>query len=172
MFVQNHKLVRQWLTLLIGIVFILNVQASYACAMMPDMEQEQTNCCCGPSHRMDDIADHFDMAGMHENLPLPGETDHSAQGLECNDPQMGCCVVEMSVGINDPPGDDDATVPHSKSNQHKLPKQQDNIFPVVAYYNPAESFNLHSVTSHVESPEPYLPHSTPPLYKSTQRYRI
>ncbi|MBL4571542.1 MAG: hypothetical protein JKY86_00495 [Gammaproteobacteria bacterium] len=169
---QNRKIVRQWLTLLIGIVFILNVQASYACAMMPDMEQEQTNCCCGPSHRMDDMPDHSDMVGMQENYSVLGETDHSAQGPECNDPQMGCCIVEVSVGINDPPGDDDAAVPHSKSVQQKSAQQQDSNSPAVAYYDLAESYDLHRFISRVERPESYPPYVTPSLYKSTERYRI
>jgi len=173
MSLHNQNIFRRWLTLLLGIVFILNVQGSYACDMMPDMEQEQTNCCCGPSHRMDDMPDHSEMTGMHENHPAPSEADHSLQGPECNDPQMGCCIVEVSVGINDPPGDDDdATVPHSKSTQQKSPQQQESDFPVVAYYALAESYNLHRVASRVEPPELYPPYVTPALYKSTERYRI
>lgn len=86
---------------------------------------------------------------------------------------MGCCMVEMSVGINDPPGDDDdATVPHSKSAQQKSSQQQDGDSPVVAYYALPESYNLHRVASRAEPPEPYPPYVTPPLYKSTERYRI
>jgi hypothetical protein len=167
MFKLNKKTIRQSLTILCIAGFLLNIQASYACAMMPDMEQEQTNCCCGPSHRMDD------MAGMHENHSVLGETDHSAQGPECNDPQMGCRIVEVSVGINDPPGDDDdAAVPQSKSAQKKFPQQQDNKSPVVATDDLAKPFNLCRVAPRVEQPEFHPPYITPPLYKSTERYRI
>ena len=173
MFQLNKKTIRQSLTILCIAGFLLNIQASYACAMMPDMEQEQTNCCCGPSHRMDDKADHSDMAGMHENPSVLGETDHSAQGPECNDPQMGCRIVEVSVGINYPPGDDyDAAVPQSKPAQKKLPQQQDSKSPVVAAYDLARPFNLYRLTPHVEQPEFHPPYITPPLYKSTERYRI
>lgn len=172
MFQLNRKIIRQSLTILCIAGFLLNIQASYACAMMPDMEQEQTNCCCGPSHRMDDMPDHSDMAGMHEIHPVLDDTDHSAQGPECNDPQMGCCIVEVTVGINDPPGDDDAAVPHSKSVQQKSPQQQDSDSPVAAYYDLEESFDLYRVVSRIEPPESYPPYVTPPLYKSTERYRI
>ena len=172
MFQLNRKIIRQSLTILCIAGFLLNIQASYACAMMPDMELEQTNCCCGPSHRMDDMPDHSDMVGMHENHPVLEEADYSAQGPECNDPQMGCCIVEVSVGINDPPGDDDATVSHSKSALQKSPQHQDSNSSVVAYYDPAESFDLHRVVSHADPLEPYLHYFPPPLYKSTQRYRI
>ena len=167
MFQLNKKTIRQSLTILCIAGFLLNIQASYACAMMPDMEQEQTSCCCDPSHRLDD------MAGMHENHSVLGETDHSAQGPECNDPQMGCRIVEVSVGINYPPGDDDdAAVPQSKPAQKKLPQQQDSKSPVVAAYDLARPFNLYRLTPHVEQPEFHPPYITPPLYKSTERYRI
>ena len=166
MFKLNKKTIRQSLTILCIAGFLLNIQASYACAMMPDMEQEQTNCCCDPSHRLDD------MAGMHENHSVLGETDHSTQGPECNDPQMGCRIVEVSVGINDPTGDDDAAVPQSKFSQKKLPQQQDNKSPAVATYDLAKPFNLCRVAPRVEQPEFHPPYITPPLYKSTERYRI
>ena len=167
MFKLNKKTIRQSLTILCIAGFLLNIQASYACAMMPDMEQEQTNCCCDPSHRLDD------MAGMHENHSVLGETDYSAQGPECNDPQMGCRIVEVSVGINDPPGDDDdAAVPQSKSAQKKFPQQQDSKSPVVATDDLAKPFNLYRVAPRVEQPEFHPPYITSPLYKSTERYRI
>ena len=166
MFQLNKKTIRQSLTILCIAGFLLNIQASYACAMMPDMEQEQTNCCCDPSHRLDD------MAGMHENHSVLVETDHPAQGPECNDPQMGCRIVEVSVGINDPTGDDDAAVPQSKSAQKKLPQQQDNKSPAVATYDLAKPFNLCRVAPRVEQPEFHPLYITPPLYKSTERYRI
>jgi len=166
------KNTRQWLSILCIAGFLLNIQASYACAMMPDMEQEQTNCCCGPSHRMDDMPDHSELAGMHTNHPVLGETGLSTQGPECNDPQMGCCIVEVSVGINDPPGDDDAAVPHFKSAPQKSPQLQDSNSSAVTTYDLAEPFNLYRVVSRVEPPESYPPYVTPPLYKSTERYRI
>ncbi|PCI74762.1 MAG: hypothetical protein COB20_14600 [SAR86 cluster bacterium] len=110
---------------------------------------------------------------MQEDHSVLSETNHSAHGPECNDPQMGCCMIEMSVGINDPPSDNDSSIAsHSKPAPHKLQEQQDSDHPVLAYYDLAESFDSRRVVFLVESLEPFLPYAPPPLYKSTERYRI
>jgi hypothetical protein len=164
---------RQWLSVLCIAGFLLNIQASYACAMMPDMEQEQTNCCCGSSHRMDEMPDHSDNAGGNGDHSVLVEPSHSAPGLECNDPQMGCCMVEVSVGINDPPGDDDSTIAsHAKVAPQKVSKQQDSSSPAVMFYDLERSFEIYNIVSRSEPLEPYIPYVTLPPYKSTERYRI
>jgi hypothetical protein len=176
MILRLNKTPHRLLTLLFVFSFLLNIQTSYACAMMPDMEQEKTECCCGPSHRMDDKLEHsdrMDMPGMdmaHAGHIDPAKHEH---GPICNDPQMACCNVEVSVGINDPPGDEAVAIATvSKLSPHKLLWQLDNVFVVAVFVAPASFISVRKINHSAIPPNPYLQYYGPPLYKTTERYRI
>ena len=163
-----NKKTRKWLPLLFGISLLVNVQASYACAMMPDMSGPEIECCCGVNHRSritDDSAASPAVADL--------ENGEYGQDRICDEPRRDCCVVEVSVGVSDPPSGDEALTPGStKVEQHKVFKQRDNYSPAFAIVSfetrVADAGNRLSDAS----PGPALHHHTPPLYKTTERYRI
>ncbi len=92
MLLKTKKTTRKWLTLLFVASFLLNIQASYACAMMPDMAEKQTECCCGSNHRMSTTPDAIEGISYSTDF---GDA-HSVHGQICDDPHQGCCIVEMS----------------------------------------------------------------------------
>lgn len=160
---------RKWFTLLFMAGFLFNIQASYACTMMPSMDSKQSECCCGSDHRMPDMPD---MAhGEH--------VDHDydeIQGLDskiCDDPLQKCCIVEVSVGINDPPADEvtSAISTHMKA-LAKPTKLFDTPFPV-SHFIQVESLLARQNHLYVaRPPDPILGIPVTPLYKTTERYRI
>ena len=171
-----RKATRRWLTLLVVAGFLLNIQSSFACEMMPDMGQNQMECCCGASHRMDDMEslDHDSSAmTMHHDMATGAEGSSHDQGPICNDPQMGCCQIEVSVGINDPP-DDKAigTASVLKSSPSKLVKQIDSHFSFALIYPINLDINLRNLAVVSYLPNSTLQQAGPPLYMTTQRYRI
>jgi len=171
-----RKTTRRWLTLLVVAGFLLNIQSSFACEMMPDMGQNQMECCCGASHRMDDMESlDYDSSPMpmHHALTTDDAASSHDQGPICNDPQMGCCQIEVSVGINDPP-DDKAigTASVLKSSPSKLVKQIDSHFSFAIIYPINLDINLRSLAVVSYLPNSTLPQAGPPLYMTTQRYRI
>ena len=168
MLLRLNKKTRKWLPLLFGISLLVNVQASYACAMMPDMSGPEIECCCGVNHRSR-ITDDSATSPAVANL----ENGESGQGRICDEPRRDCCVVEVSVGVSDPPSGDEAlTTGSTKVEPHKLFKQLDNYspaLPIVSFETRvADAGNRLSGTS----PGPARYHHTPPLYKTTERYRI
>lgn len=163
-----HKKTRKWLPLLFGISLLVNVQASYACVMMPDMSGPGAECCCGVNHRSR-ITDDSATSPAAADL----ENGESGQGRICDEPRRDCCIFEVSVGVNDPPSGDEALTPSStKIEHHKVFKQLDNYSPVLGIVSfetrVADAGNRLSDAS----PGPALHHHTPPLYKTTERYRI
>ncbi len=173
---RPKKTTRRWLTLVFIVSFLLNIQSSYACAMMPDMEQEQTTCCCGPSHRMDDVSDHqnhLPLAGMDMAPPDQVDAGEHLHDQICNDPQMTCCEVEVSVGINDPPDDGAHAIgAFSKITPHKIPKQVDSVLTITAFVVPDSFDDFRKINLNEFPPDSYLHYYSPPLYKTTERYRI
>lgn len=175
---QNTSFSRRLLSLLFIAAFLLNIQASYACAMMPDMASETIECCCGPSHRMVEMTDHgdtghSDMAGMPMHHGPQVNADQHDHGPVCNDPQMACCNVEVSVGINDPPSDDaDALTSLTKPAYPKQTKQLDTGFVAAPAFWVTSSPKLRETVVQARPPDLYLQFTHPPLYKTTERYRI
>ena len=163
-----NKKPRKWLTLLFAISFLVNVQAAYACAMMPDMSGMEVECCCGISHK----------STITENSTAsPESKDFSRSQLDqsqiCKEPRKDCCVIEVSVSVSDPPTSDEALILGSaKAEQHKIFKQLDNnppVFEIVSFETQvANTVNGVSATL----PDPFLHQHSPPLYKTTERYRI
>ncbi|MDA1371016.1 MAG: hypothetical protein O2971_09675 [Proteobacteria bacterium] len=168
MHLQSFKKSRIWLTLLFAVSLQVNVQASYACDMMPDMSGQKMECCCGTSHRSplpSDILDLEKPAHQHGDL-------NSVEQL-CDDPHVGCCIVEISVGMNDPPDSDKtATVSTAKTQPHKLFKQLDNSALFVEVYTFEVFLQIPEDELSVSLADPFLKYRPPPLYKTTERYRI
>ena len=171
-----RKATRRWLTLLVVAGFLLNIQSSFACEMMPDMGQNPMECCCGANHRMDNMEslenDSSPMIMHHDMANNAVEGSHD-QGPICNDPQLGCCQIEVSVGINDPPEDKAiGTASVLKSGPSKLVKQIDNQFSVATFFAINLTINLRDPAVVSYLPDSTLLQAGPPLYMTTQRYRI
>ncbi len=167
LFKPNTK-IRRWLILLFAVSFLLNVQASVACAMMPDMSEQQTECCCGLSHRSTLSSETED---THSSV-MP-TADQSQQGPNCDNPRVGCCMLEVSVGLHDPPASDQGlSVPSKNIHQHKTLKQLDD-YPVLIAVHAFETATQNTDTKLISAlPDPFLQAQPPPLYKITERYRI
>ena len=160
---------RKWLTLLFIAGFLFNIQASYACMMMPDMAAEKSECCCGSDHRMPDMPD----MDHGEHVAHDYDETRDLDSNICDDPLRKCCIVEVSVGINDPPSDE---VSSATSTQLKAPakpiKLFDSPFPV-SHFIQVESLLARQNHLYVaRPPDPVLGIPVTPLYKTTERYRI
>jgi len=168
MLLKSNINIRKCLTLVFVASLLLNAQASVACAMMPDMSEQQAECCCGDSHRSPSQTDLVLEQGSMDHA-----SDLDMQGEPCDDPRIGCCMLEVSVGMHDPPdGDEALTFGVVKVDHHKPLKQLDNhtlaiqsvaFQTQVARYTYALTISLHDA---------FLHHHPPPLYKITERYRI
>lgn len=91
----------------------------------------------------------------------------------CDDPHVGCCIVEISVGMNDPPDSDKAaTVSAAKTQIHKLFKQLDNSALFVEVFTFEVFLQIPEDELSVYLADPFLKYRPPPLYKTTERYRI
>jgi hypothetical protein len=165
---QSNKQIRKWLTLLFAVSLLANAQASYACAMMPDMSEQNVECCCGVTHRSTVPTDF-----VSEQATADLTSNHHEQDPSCDDPRVGCCMLEMSVGINDPPSSDELlTLSSIKIDQHKTFKQLDDspeVLEVVYFETQVENVKGHLATVFYA---PYLHNPAPALYKTTERYRI
>ncbi len=169
MLLKTKKTTRKWLTLLFIASFLLNIQASYACDMMPDMAEKKAECCCGANHRLSTLPDA--MEGVSHATDFGDAL--AVHGQICNDPHQGCCVVEMSVGINDPPSDDSGSITgFSNVVPHKIVKQLDSYFPDAVFCVSENLIEQHKFETASKPPNPYLHFYSPPLYQTTERYRI
>ena len=167
MLLHSNRKIFKYLTLVFIASFLMNAQASVACAMMHNMSEQKVECCCGVSHRSTVPTD---LANEQATSVLTN--DQHEQGPSCDDPQPGCCILEMSVGINDPPSSDELlTLSSSKVEQHKIFKQLDDystVFEVVFFEAQVVYVKDQISAFH----EPFLKLHTQPLYKTTERYRI
>jgi len=164
----SNKKTRKWLALLFAVSFLVNVQSSYACDMMPNMSEQKMECCCGISHKSQLPSELVD---LEKSAAHHGEKTNKSQ--LCDDPHIGCCIVEISVGINDPPeSDKPATVSASKIQLHKLFQQLDNSALYVEVFTIEDSIQPIEDELSIGLTEPFLKYRPPPLYKTTERYRI
>ena len=103
-------------------------------------------------------------------------SDHSGMSdMEpmCDDPHVGCCIVEISVGINDPPDEDQTTTASvAKIQPHKLLKQIEHSTFAVDVFAAADFLKIPNNVASAYLTEPFLTYRPPPLYKTTERYRI
>lgn len=145
--------------------------------MMPDMATEQAECCCGSDHRMPDPPEFSH--GDHAD-PDYGNTQNIDSKI-CDDPLRKCCIVEISVGINDPPADEPGGIASTNSNNTnstsikiplKIVKLLDYPFSVSDPAALTELFSLQVPRRIERPPDPNLRVSATPLYKATERYRI
>ena len=168
MLLKPNTKIRKWLILLFVASFLVNVQASVDCAMMPDMAEQHTECCCGLSHRSTLSSDTEDTQS-----PLKLANTHSEQNQECGDPRIGCCMLEVSVGLHDPPaGDKDLPVLSKNINHHKTINNLDDNPTVIEFHvseTPTQFTSSKFATVLIDS---FLHPPSPPLYKITERYRI
>lgn len=163
-----NKYVRKWLNLIFMASLIANAQASVACEMMPDMSAQHTECCCGLSHRS---AISGDSPDIHSSIDPT--SDQLEQAQSCDNPRIGCCLLEVSVGLHDPPASDQGlSIPAKNIEHHKILKQLDNspVF-IVIYAFDIPTLNLNTEPTTVLS-NPFLQLHSPPLYKTTERYRL
>ena len=120
MHIRSKQGLRKWLSLLFVASLLVNAQASIACAMMPDMSDQHAECCCGVTHRpviQIDIENDQSSSGQFNSQA-------NDQGQGCDDPRIGCCMLEVSVGMNDPPTSDEALTLSSKTLSSKNVEHQ------------------------------------------------
>lgn len=168
MFVKSNKHNHNWLALLFVASVLVNAQATVACAMMSDMSEQMAQCCCGVSHRSSAPTDLV-------NEPTAADlTDSQAEtGRTCDNPRLDCCILEVSVGVNEPPTSDEAlTLSSTKVEHQKIYKQLDHFPAAIGF----DSFKTQVVNvtnaTFATLPEPFFQPHASPLYKTTERYRI
>ena len=169
MLTRSKNSARKWFTLLFIAGFLFNIQASYACMMMPDMASEKSECCCGSGHRMPDMPD----MDHGEHVTHDYSKTQGLGGKICDDPLQKCCIVEVSVGINDPPADEVTSAIGGPLKAPAKPvKLFDSPFPV-SHFIQVESLLARQNHLYVaKPPDPILGIPVTPLYKTTERYRI
>ena len=168
MALRLNKKTRKWLILLFAISLQVNVQASYACAMMPDMSGPDAECCCGVTHES-----RVDNESMAAPDSVDIDDDQPDRGRICIEPRLDCCIVEVAVGVSDPPtGDEAVTTGFNKIAQHKILNQIDNLPPVftAVFFDTASLTPTDRLFRFQQGPS--LQQHSPPLYKTTERYRI
>lgn len=168
-----NRTARRWLTLLLVSGFLLNIQAAYACTMMPDMNQSHQACCCGSSNRMaetsdsepiaDITAEHVVHVGMNQNKHTAADHDF----------HMGCCSIEVTVGLNEPPTDSIVVASNYTKTALDKPSLPNYLDIVVADFNTLQNVGNYSAIAVPRNlSKPYLQYYRPPLFKTTERYRI
>lgn len=168
-----NRTARRWLTLLLVSGFLLNIQAAYACAMMPDMNQLQQACCCGSSNRMAETSDNEPIADFTvEHVVHVGKNQNEHAAAE-HDIHMGCCSIEVTVGLNEPPTDSIVVVSnYTKTALDKLSHPNYTDIIVADFYALQNVGNSSVIDAPRNLSEPYLQYYRPPLFKTTERYRI
>lgn len=169
MLIKSKNPARKWLTLLFIAGFLFNMQASYACMLMPEMAVEQAECCCGSDHRMPDMPD----MEHGEHVAHDYDDTRNLDTRICDDPLQKCCIVEVSVGINDPPADDVASaIGSSIKAPAKIIKILDVPVPILQFNEMEQLFARQIFQYTSRPPDPSLSTPVTPLYKTTERYRI
>ncbi len=155
---------RKWIVLLSFFGVVFNVQASYACTMMTDMDSQQNDCCCGSIHRMQD-----EKGSKQEDSKSNGDN----KGSDCDDTLRNCCKVEVSLDLND--GEDNEPIVSNNT----IIKLQPSIVKI--FDDPTLFWDLalrndivvHNKYYYIDIPfDPAVLVADSPLYLKTERFRI
>lgn len=155
---------RKWIVLLSIFSVLFNVQSSYACMMMEDMDSAQDECCCGSLHRMPQGQD-SNQEGAQSNAKDDGNI--------CGEILSNCCRVEVSLDLDDTEDNEPVT---SNNTSIKLQLSIVKIFddPTLFWDLFLRSDILvHGKFYYIDvPPDPAMLIGHAPLYLTTERFRI